>query len=144
MTFRAKFVMSHLYCEKISMEYFIKFIHKIRISIAYGNKYLRIFVRFFFFKLTLWGIWWTWEAERIKETDGEEGETKAPRGEQAQVKSILADCCADLSRGSRKLRIRCFSRNGRNQTLGLRGREDWGEKGQWRKIKKGCLAVSGA
>lgn len=39
--------------------------------------------------------------------------------EQAQVKSILAGWCTDLSRESRKLRIRCFSRNGRNQTLGL-------------------------
>jgi len=38
---------------------------------------------------------------------------------QAQVKSILAGWCTDLSHKSRKLRIRCFSRNGRNQTLGL-------------------------
>lgn len=30
------------------MEYFFKVIDKIRISIAYGNKYLRIFIRFFF------------------------------------------------------------------------------------------------
>lgn len=48
--------------------------------------------------------------------------------EQAQVKSILAGWCTDLSRESRKLRIRCFSRNGCNQTLGLpdEEREDRG------------------
>lgn len=42
------------------------------------------------------------------------------RRERAQVKSILAGWCADLSRESRKLRISCFNRNGCNQTLGLR------------------------
>lgn len=62
------------------------------------------------------------------------------------MKSILADWCADLSHGSRKLRIRCFSRNGRNQTLGLRVEEERiGKRGTWREVKKGgCLAVSGA
>jgi len=34
-------------------------------------------------------------------------------------KSILGGWHIDLSRESRKLRIRCFSRNGRNQTLEL-------------------------
>lgn len=58
---------------------------------------------------------------------------------QAQVKSILAGWCTDLSRESRKLRIRCFSRNGRNQTLGLLGGEKDGGT-----VEKGCLAVSGA
>jgi len=43
--------------------------------------------------------------------------------EQAQVKSILTGWCTDLSCESRKLRIRCFSCNGRNQTLGLPGEE---------------------
>lgn len=65
---------------------------------------------------------------------GERGGTKQKRqegrrqSERAQVKSILAGWRADLSRESRKLRIRCFSRNGRNQTLGLRvaGREEAG------------------
>lgn len=63
------------------------------------------------------------------------------------MKSILADWCADLSHGSRKLRIRCFSCNGCNQTLGLRVEEEKiGKRGTARReVKKGgCLAVSGA
>lgn len=77
------------------------------------------------------------------------------RRERAQVKSILAGWCPDLSRESRKLRIRCFSRNGCNQTLGLRdGQRRWevvrGEegrearRGRRRAVEKGWLAVPGA
>lgn len=63
--------------------------------------------------------------------------------EQAQGKSILAGWCTDLSRESRKLRIRCFSCNGRNQTLGLPGVARGVRRGGGT-VGKGCLAVSGA
>lgn len=60
--------------------------------------------------------------------------------EQAQVKSILAGWCTDLSRESRKLRIRCFSRNGRNQTLGLPdGPRERSEKGATKRLKRVAL-----
>lgn len=52
------------------------------------------------------------------------GEANGREGE-VQVKSILADWYTDLSRQSRKLRIRCFNRNRCNQTLGLRVLHCW-------------------
>lgn len=59
------------------------------------------------------------------------------------MKSILTGWCADLSRESRKLRIRCFSCNGCNQTLGLRDGVREARRGS-RAVEKGCFAVSGA